>query len=198
AAIEPKAAGKPIQLPPPQTNAGWTEPGGTPSNNLGHLALGDQLQKAWTADAGTGSSSSGRLSAVPLVADGRGLTLDAGGRVRTCSAANGAKLWAASVRPEKVSSRKGFGGGLALDGGHLYVTTGYGTVVAIDSGSGAILWTKSLGGPIRNSPTAAGGKIYFVSTHNLLYAPSWAGCPPLLPPPRPPRTGTPPHSWGPA
>src|SRR5262249_35600734 len=68
-AIEPKAARKPIQIPPPQANAAWSEPGGTPSNNLGHLALGDQLQKAWTADAGTGSSSSGRLSAVPLVAD---------------------------------------------------------------------------------------------------------------------------------
>ena len=170
AAIEPKAAGKPIQIPPPQANAAWSEPGGTPSNNLGHLALGDQLQKAWTADAGTGSSSSGRLSAVPLVADGKVFTLDAGGRVTAFSAANGAKLWAASVTPENVSSRKGFGGGLALEGGHLYVTTGYGTVVGIDSGNGAILWTKSFGGPIRSSPTAAGGKIYFVSTDNVLYA----------------------------
>jgi outer membrane protein assembly factor BamB len=169
-AIEPKAAGKPIQIPPPQANAAWSEPGGTPSNNLGHLALGDQLQKAWTADAGTGSSSSGRLSAVPLVADGKVFTLDAGGRITAFSAANGAKLWAASVTPDNVSSRKGFGGGLALDGGHLYVTTGYGTVVGIDSGNGAILWTKSFGGPIRSSPTAVGGKIYFVSTDNVLYA----------------------------
>ena len=64
---------KPVSLPPPQTNASWTEPGGTASNNLGHLALADQVQKVWSADAGTGSSSSGRLSAMPLVADGKSL-----------------------------------------------------------------------------------------------------------------------------
>ncbi|HEX2380061.1 MAG TPA: PQQ-binding-like beta-propeller repeat protein [Methyloceanibacter sp.] len=170
AAIQPKAAARPVQLPPPQTNAAWTEPGGTASNNLGHLALPDQVQKVWSADAGTGSSSSGRLSAVPLVADGKVFTLDAGGTVSAFSSANGAKLWSASVRPENEKSREGFGGGLALDGGRLYVTTGYGTVVCIDPVNGAIAWTKPVGRPIRSSPTAAGGKIYFVSTDNMLYA----------------------------
>ena len=170
AAIQPKAAAKPVQLPSPQTNAAWTEPGGTASNNLGHLALPDQVQKVWSADAGTGSSSSGRLSAVPLVADGKVFTLDAGGTVSAFSAANGAKVWSASVRPENERSREGFGGGLALDAGRLYVTTGYGTVVSIDPGKGVIAWTKPVGRPIRSSPTAAGGKIYFVSTDNMLYA----------------------------
>jgi outer membrane protein assembly factor BamB len=170
AAIQPKAAARPVRLPPPQTNAAWTEPGGTASNNLGHLALPDQVQKVWSADAGTGSSSSGRLSAVPLVADGKVFTLDAGGTVSAFSSANGAKLWSASVRPENEKSREGFGGGLALDGGRLYVTTGYGTVVGIDPGNGAIAWTRPVGRPIRSSPTAAGGKIYFVSTDNMLYA----------------------------
>jgi outer membrane protein assembly factor BamB len=32
------------------------------------------------------------------------------------------------------------------------------------------LWTKRVGKPIRSSPTAAGGKIYFVSADNVLYA----------------------------
>jgi len=152
AAIQPKAAARPVRLPPPQTNAAWTEPGGTASNNLGHLALPDQVQKVWSADAGTGSSSSGRLSAVPLVADGKVFTLDAGGTVSAFSSANGAKLWSASVRPENEKSREGFGGGLALDGGRLYVTTGYGTVVGIDPGNGAIAWTRPVGRPIRSSP----------------------------------------------
>ncbi len=80
-APDPAAAGKPIALPPPVANASWAEPGGSPSNSLGHLALGDRLNKAWRVDIGTGSSSSGRLSAVPLVADGKVFTLDAGGTV---------------------------------------------------------------------------------------------------------------------
>jgi len=168
--IDPAAAGKPVQLPPPQVNASWSQPGGAPANNLGHLVLNDQVRKVWSADAGTGSSSSGRLSAVPLVADGKVFTLDAGGTVSAFASASGGRLWTASVKPENEKAREGFGGGLALDGGHLYATTGYGTVVGIDPGNGAILWTKRIGKPIRSSPTASGGKIYFVSTDNSLYA----------------------------
>jgi len=168
--IDPAAAGKPVQLPAPQANAAWSQPGGVPSNNLGHLVLNDQLRKVWSADAGTGSSSSGRLSAVPLVADGKVFTLDAGGTVSAFSSTGGGRLWTASVKPANEKAREGFGGGLALDGGRLYATTGYGTVVGIDQGNGAILWTKPIGKPIRSSPTASGGKIYFVSTDNMLHA----------------------------
>jgi outer membrane protein assembly factor BamB len=168
--VDPAEAGKPVQLPAPQVNASWSEPGGSPSNNLGHLALSDQLRKVWAADAGTGSSSSGRLSAVPLVADGKVFTLDAAGTVSAFSSASGAKLWSASVTPENEKSKEGFGGGLALDGGRLFAATGYGTVVGLDAGSGQILWSKRIGEPIRSAPTAAGGKIYFVSAGNILYA----------------------------
>ncbi|MGH6832133.1 MAG: PQQ-binding-like beta-propeller repeat protein, partial [Methyloceanibacter sp.] len=168
--IDPAEAGRPVQLPPAQANASWSQPGGSPSNNLGHLALSEEVRKVWAVDAGTGSSSSGRLSAVPLVADGKVFTLDAGGRVSAFSSASGGKLWTASVTPENEKGKEGFGGGLALDGGRLYAATGFGTVVSIDPGNGAIVWTKRVGKPIRSSPTAAGGKIFFVSTDNILYA----------------------------
>jgi len=161
---------KPVSIPVARANASWSQPGGVPANNLGHLALGGTLQKVWSVDAGTGSSSSGRLSAVPLVAEGKVFTLDAAGNVSAFSSTSGSRIWKASVTPENEASKEGFGGGLALDGGHIYATTGYGTVVALDAGSGAVQWTKSLGEPIRNSPTAAGGKIYFVSTDNTLHA----------------------------
>ena len=107
---------------------------------------------------------------MPLVADGKVYTLDAGGRVTAFSSASGAKVWAVSVTPENEKSKEGFGGGLAIDGGHLYAATGYGTVVSLDASNGSVLWTKRIGKPIRSSPTAAGGKIYFVPTDNVLYA----------------------------
>jgi outer membrane protein assembly factor BamB len=168
--LNPAGAPKPISLPPPRSNETWTEPGGTPSNNLGHLALNEQVQRVWSADAGTGSSSSGRLSAIPLVANGNVYTLDAGGTVSAFSAASGATVWSVSVTPENEKRKEGFGGGLALDGGRLYVTTGYGTVVGIDPGNGAIVWTKTVGEPVRSSPTAAAGKVFFVSADNVLHA----------------------------
>ncbi|MBC8021080.1 MAG: PQQ-binding-like beta-propeller repeat protein [Methyloceanibacter sp.] len=168
--VDPAEAGRPVQLPPPQANASWSQPGGSPSNNLGHLALSGEVRKVWSADAGTGSSSSGRLSAVPLVADGKVFTLDAGGTVSAFSSASGGRLWAADVTPDNEKRKEGFGGGLAMDGGRLYAATGFGTVVAIDPGNGAVVWSKRIGEPIRSAPTAAGGKIYFVSAGNILYA----------------------------
>lgn len=167
---DPAEVGRPLQLPAPQANASWSQPGGAPTNSLGHLALNPEVRKVWSADAGTGSSSSGRLSAVPVVADGKVFTLDAGGTVSAFSTANGARVWSQGVTPDNEKSKEGFGGGLALDGGRLYAATGYGTVVALDPGNGAVVWTKRVGEPIRSAPTAAGGKIYFVSAGNTLYA----------------------------
>jgi outer membrane protein assembly factor BamB len=168
--VPPSGPPKPISLPPPHANESWSEPGGAPSNNLGHLALNEQLQKVWSADAGTGSSWRGRLSAEPLVGAGKVYTLDAGGTVSAFSADSGARVWRASVTPENESRKEGFGGGIALDGGRLYATTGYGTAVGIDATNGSILWTKMVGEPVRSSPTAASGKVFFVSADNVLHA----------------------------
>ena len=164
--ITPRA----VFLPPARANAGWTQPGGDAANNLGHLAMNGALRKAWSVDAGTGSSSSGRLSAVPIVAGGRVYTLDAAGTVSAFSASSGAKAWSTSITPENESSREGFGGGIAFANSTVYVTTGYGTVVALNASTGAVQWTKAIGEPIRNSPTVSGGKIFFVSTENTLHA----------------------------
>jgi outer membrane protein assembly factor BamB len=168
--VLPSGPPKPISLPPPHANESWSEPGGAPSNNLGHLALNEQLQKVWSADAGTGSSWRGRLSAEPLVGGGKVYTLDAGGTVSAFSVDSGARVWRASVTPENESRKEGFGGGIALDGGRLYATTGYGTAVGIDATNGSILWTKTVGEPVRSSPTAASGKVFFVSADNVLHA----------------------------
>jgi outer membrane protein assembly factor BamB len=166
----PSGPPKPITLPPPHANESWSEPGGAPSNNLGHLALNEQVQKIWSADAGTGSSWRGRLSAEPLVAGGKVYTLDAGGTVSAFSADSGARVWSASITPDNESRKEGFGGGIALDGGHLYAATGYGTAVGIDVSNGSILWKKTIGEPVRSSPTAAGGKLFFISADNVLHA----------------------------
>ena len=84
-APDPALAGRPSPLPAAVANASWTEPGGNPSNSLGHIAFGDRASKVWSVDIGTGSSWRGRLSAVPLVAGGKVYTLDAAGTVSPCS-----------------------------------------------------------------------------------------------------------------
>jgi outer membrane protein assembly factor BamB len=164
-------ADKPAILPPPHVNDNWTQPGGAPNNAPGHLALpSSSVRQVWSADAGTGSNSSGRLTAAPVVYDGRVYTLDAAATVAAFATSGGSSLWRVSLAPEKEKGAEGYGGGLAVDGGRLYVATGFGTVVALDPRSGQKLWEKKLGVPVRASPTAADDKVFVVASEATVFA----------------------------
>ena len=167
--IDPSVAKKPISLPPAKTNQAWSQPGGVASNAPGHLSWSASGNTLWRASAGNGSSSDGRLTASPIVYQGRVYTLDAEGEVAAFSESSGERLWRISLSPENESGEEGFGGGLAADGGKLLVTTGFGTVVALNLENGEVVWKKSVGVPIRTSPTAAKGKLFFVTTDSRLY-----------------------------
>ena len=69
-----------ISIPPARENDTWAQSGGDANNAPGHLALTGSHQ-TWTADAGAGSSKLGRITASPIVVDGRVYTLDAEGAV---------------------------------------------------------------------------------------------------------------------
>ncbi len=173
------AANKPIVLPPPTANDGWTQPGGVATNAPGHLVLSGAVKRSWSADAGTGSSKSGRVTASPIVYGGRVYTLDAAGHVTAFSASGGSSVWKVSLLPEQEKSTGGslfslsalgggsngggYGGGLAADNGRIFAASGFGNVVALDPGSGKKLWEQSLGTPIRAAPTAAGDRVFVVT-----------------------------------
>jgi outer membrane protein assembly factor BamB len=162
-------ADKPILLPPQRENAAWSQPGGVASNAPGHLAYAGAGKNAWSADAGTGSSFFGRLTASPIVYEDKVYTLDAAGKVTAFSAAGGAQAWRVSVTPPNEKDQKGFGGGLAADAGRIYVGTGYGTVVALDAKTGSKLWEKYLESPVRTSPTAAAERVFAVTNDGQVY-----------------------------
>ena len=105
--------------------------------------------EAWSADAGTGSSSVGRVTASPIVYDGprlharrrrqRQRLLDLGrlgALARLAEAAAREYERAAGSRSAAASGGGGYGGGLAVDGGRLYAASGYGNVVALDPADG--------------------------------------------------------------
>ncbi len=161
--VELASADRPISLPPPRQNDAWAQPGGVPSNAPGHLALPASIRTVWTADVGTGSSKYGRLTASPIVADGRVLTLDAAGRV-TALNASGAVAWRTSLVPEKGTDTNAFGGGLAAEGGRVFVATGHGIVAALDMQGGKKLWDKNVGSPVRSAPTVVNGRVLAVTT----------------------------------
>lgn len=183
---------KPITLPPPQPNDSWTQAGGTPSNAPGHLIVGGSRQ-AWSADAGTGSGKTGRVTAPPVVGGNLVYTLDAEGRVTAFNLSGGSAVWRASLAPAEPQgggspsfnwsgmfslggsdAGGAYGGGLALDGGRLYGASGFGAVVSLDAQSGKKLWEKNLGVPIRAAPTTAGDRVYVITADGRFFCLSGA------------------------
>jgi outer membrane protein assembly factor BamB len=182
-------ASAPIALPAPVVNEDWTQPGGTPSNAPGHLALSGGKGEAWRASAGSGSSGQGRITASPIVYGGRIYALDADGTVSAFAVSGGSSVWRHSLAPTPPQTAQaggfslttgslfslggsdggGYGGGLAADNGRLYGASGYGAVIAIDPASGKRLWEKSLGAPIRSSPTAFGDRVFVLTTEGRFY-----------------------------
>ncbi len=160
---------EPVVLPAPEQNASWSQPGGAASNAPGHLAFSGGVKKVWSSDIGSASSSSGKIIALPIVHEGKVFTLDREGRVSAFSM-SGSRVWRTDLTPEGERSAAGFGGGLAAEGDKIFAATGFGTVVALSLGGGNVVWTKSLGVPIRSSPTAANGKVFIVNTESELFA----------------------------
>lgn len=167
--VDPKLAGTPVAVPPAQTNAAWPQAGGGPEHAMGNLALSANPAEAFRTDIGSGSSSSQMLLSVPVVADGRIFAVDADAMAGAFDAQTGRSLWQQSLKPEKERG-DAMGGGVAYDGGRVYVTTGYGEVLALDAGNGSIVWRKRVSGPLRGAPTVAGGRVFAVTIDNQLVA----------------------------
>jgi outer membrane protein assembly factor BamB len=175
----------PVVLPPPYMNKEWPEPGGYASNAMYHLEAKGPLRMLWKQDAGKGSDRNSRLTAAPVVADGKIFVLDSEAHVFAFDAQSGNPLWDASIAPTSegrswigwlllqkdtsIDPTKGFGGGVAFDDGKVFVTSGFGDVVALDARSGKKLWAQSLNVPIVNAPTANGGRVFVSTQENHLY-----------------------------
>ncbi len=160
----------PVAVPAAVTNRDWAQPGGSPSNAPQHVALGTSLKRAWRSSAGQGSSSQGRLTASPIAVGNRVFTLDTEATVYAFDASSGKRLWRAELTPEEEEEEEGYGGGVASENGKVFAAIGFGYVVALNPADGKVLWSKSIGVPIRSAPTAAGGRVYVTTVNNEVFA----------------------------
>jgi outer membrane protein assembly factor BamB len=143
----------------PQTGGDWTHRAGNARHLMPHAALSATPQRVWSAKIGSGSNRKNRISAAPVVADGRVFTIDAGTAV-TATSTGGGTLWSTDLT---ASFDKGGGqsaGGLATAGGRVFATTGYGELVAIDAASGAVIWRQRVEAPISGAPATDGEAVY--------------------------------------
>ncbi|MDP2083166.1 MAG: PQQ-binding-like beta-propeller repeat protein [Pseudotabrizicola sp.] len=149
----------PISLPAAAANADWTHRGGSARHASPHGRLSAAPARVWSANIGTGSSRKNRISAAPVVADGRIVTLDSRARV-VATGTNGATLWQTELAADFDRGGEISGGGVALGGGMVFVATGYGELIALQAGSGAIVWRQRLASPVSGAPAYDGGTVY--------------------------------------
>jgi outer membrane protein assembly factor BamB len=158
-----------IALGATSTNASWTHTIGTAKYRAKHPALRSAPQLAWSAKIGSGDSRKLRITADPVVSNGRIFTLDSGALVTATSTA-GATLWSRDLPPSTDRQGQGSGGGLAIEGNTLYVSIGFGVVSALDATDGSVRWTQKLEASGNGTPTVYGDLVYFTSGDNTGWA----------------------------
>lgn len=162
-------AGDPVRLPPPMATPNWPLSGGFADHAVHHVAAPGPLAVAWKADIGDGGSGDERLTSSPIVAQGVVYVMDASSEVSAVGAQDGRRLWRVDLTPDE-DDEGGLGGGLGFGRGRLFATTGYGEVIAMDPASGAVIWRRLVGPPLRAAPTVSRGAVYAVTTDNQLLA----------------------------
>lgn len=155
---DPAVKGR-VALPKPSDRPDSPQPGFTPAHVLGHPAIRGSLAQAWSVGIGEGGGYRRKILAQPVVADGRVVVMDSDGTVGAFDARSAGRIWRVDTQAEDNRSTN-IGGGVAIEGGVVYASTGRGELLALDPAKGTVKWRKPLGTAARAAPTIADGRVY--------------------------------------
>ncbi|WP_420863807.1 PQQ-binding-like beta-propeller repeat protein [Algirhabdus cladophorae] len=158
-----------LTLPAAIALSEWTHRNGNAQHASPHLAFSAAPAAAFSVKIGDGNSRKHRITADPVVADGRVFTLDSNALV-SAHTTSGAPVWSRDLTPASDKSDDGSGGGLAIDGGVLYVTTAFGELQALDAATGRVAWVQRLDAPATGAPTVVDGLVYVISADSVAWA----------------------------
>lgn len=154
-----RATGAALSLPAQRANSDWTHRAGNASHNPGHVALGAGQSLQFATPIGAASDRRYRITADPVVAGGLVFAMDSMSRV-TAVNTSGQTVWSMDLTPARERTASVSGGGLAYGAGRVIVTTGFGEVVALDAGSGGVVWRHRLNSPASGSPTVSDNTVF--------------------------------------
>jgi outer membrane protein assembly factor BamB len=158
-----------VTIPAVKVNDNWRQAAGAPSGLTGNLALSG-LTHHDSVKIGDHNSWEQPLYPSPIVAGGVVYAMDAKGYITAHSAANIDKILWTNRSAVTDDDENLLGGGLGLDNGRLFVTSGRGKLFAVNAATGKELWKQALGVSLRAAPKAGGGKVYALSVDNQLFA----------------------------
>jgi outer membrane protein assembly factor BamB len=158
-----------VELPTAVSNAAWPQAGGNPAHFMGHLAAGQRLGEAWSANIGAGGGYRRKIMAQPVVADGIVYVMDSDAVVSAIDVAGGRRVWRFDTRKDDDDSTN-VGGGLTVDQGTLYAVNGLAELVALDAAKGTVRWRSNFGAPTRSAPTVVEGRLFVTTIEDRLLA----------------------------
>ena len=193
--VSAQAAPGSIVLPPAYVNTDWPQVGGNVANVVQHTGATGPLTRIWDKGVGDGSGRKGFVSAPPVVANGVIYIMDSDNTVRAFSESSGDRLWEYKIEKQEGESTRtqntsivdrvrdpvsfldgsgrdkdSVGGGVAVDGGILYATSGLGIITALDAATGAPIWTRPTRTPLHSAPTVSEGRVFAITDDNEIMA----------------------------
>lgn len=162
---DPRVADLRVMLPPPEANTEWSHAGGNATHAMHHLKIPVSVKEAWDRSIGEGSNKNRRLLAQPIVFGGLVFAMDSEFLLSAHDVNTGNRIWEYNPKvPER--DEEAFGGGIAYDGGRIFMATGFGQLIAVRARDGVELWRSPLPGPSRAAPTSGGGRVFAVTIDN--------------------------------
>jgi outer membrane protein assembly factor BamB len=123
--------------------------------------------EVWRSDMDFESTRSIKMTAAPIVAEGKVFCLDAAGVVYAFDQKTGERLWRKSLT---IVGKDGqIGGAIAYDAGRLVVTSSFAEAFSLDAKTGNILWRIKLPAPCKGDGiTIRGGKAFVMCSNSSL------------------------------
>jgi len=168
-APDDEALKEPVVLPQPRINPEWPQSGGYANHAMHHLEVADNIEEAWSADIGSGVSSSEPRLPSPVIGDGRIYTMDSEHEVSAFDTENGKRLWRTDLTDDEEDD-DAIVGGIAYEQGRVFATTGFAKVIALEAATGKELWRRKIGLPMHSAPTVRGGRVFVITLDNTIHA----------------------------
>lgn len=159
-----------IALPPARAVESWTQAGSQASKAIGHISAANDFQIAWRANAGAGSDKKSALTAPPVATADTIYVLDSRQTVHAFDVSTGSKRWSEKLSSGNRRDGIGIGGGIAVEGDKLIVSSGFGFVAALDASNGSEIWRRNMEAPMTGAPTVKDDRVFVSSNNNEVIA----------------------------
>ncbi|MCR5225393.1 MAG: PQQ-binding-like beta-propeller repeat protein, partial [Alphaproteobacteria bacterium] len=159
----------PVVIDADAPNAKFAQAFMNPTHNYAPLRLSPQIQEAWSAKLDFEASSEIKMTASPVVADGKVFCADAAGIVYAFDQSTGERLWRVSTT--LVGKDGQIGSAIAYDNGRVIVSSSFAECFALDAADGKILWRVKLPAPCKGDGiTVIDGKAFVLCANSSMYA----------------------------